>query len=786
MISFKPFRNEQRGISQMLFEEFVDSAEEKINEVLDGNLEIVEFDKFIRSAVKNTLATPDVKDRFDAFCGYFMGISKLTEDHVEVRLKNGLRMIQKLRKENLIESPPISEETLNPDVDVKFGKKVGPMREAALRKLGIYTVRDLMYHFPRFYDDWRRPLKILDLRIGEQVVATAEIVSVEKVSVKKFKIINVVVTDGFSNMYLVWFNQDYLYDSLSKAKRIAFSGLVKKEYGNFKVYSPDFQIVDKAPPRIFPIYDLTSGISQGIMRSVIESNVKYINAFNEIIPEEFLKKRELIDIKSAIYGMHFPKSEFHLKESKKRLTYDELFLLEMSKMMIKHNVQSKGGISKVFKGHMSKQFIESLPFKLTNAQKRAISEIESDLKDDRTMNRLLHGDVGSGKTVVAEIATLDVIESGFQVALMAPTYVLAKQHYDRMKNDLSNLNIKIGFISGSTANSEKMSVKEKLSSGELDLVIGTHALIQKDVNFKNLGLAVIDEQHKFGVKQRENLMSKGKAVDTLVMTATPIPRTLAMTLYGDLDVTVIDEMPYGKKNSRTLIVNDSKKDEVYEFVMQEMDQGHGVFWIVPLIEESEKMALSAAKKVYEDFKNGPFKDREIGLLHGRMPSEEKESVMERFLKKEIQLLVSTTVIEVGIDISHASVMVIEHPERFGLAQLHQLRGRVGRSGNESFCILLTSGVELDRLRYFEHTFNGFNLAEYDLKMRGPGEFMGIRQHGMPEFKVANLVEDEAILLMAREDASKIIEEDPNLDHHVELLEEINKRYGEKIKFVEVG
>jgi ATP-dependent DNA helicase RecG len=771
---------------QMLFEEFVDAAEEKINGTLDGSFETSEFEKFIKDAIKETLVTSDVKERFEAFCGYFMGISKLTKDRVEVRLKNGMKMIEKLRMENLVESPPISDETLNLDVDVKFGKKVGPIREAALQKLGIYTIRDLMYHFPRLYDDWRRPLRILDLRVGEQVAATAEIVSVEKVRVKNFKIVNVVVTDGFSNMYLVWFNQDYFYDTLSKAKRIAFSGLVKKEYGNFKVYSPDFQIVDDSPPSIFPIYDLTAGISQGVMRSIIESNVKYISAFKEIIPDEFLKRRELIDIKRAIYGMHFPKSEFHLKVSKKRLAYDEFFLLETSKMMIKNNVQSKGGISKTFQNRISKKFIESLPFKLTNAQKRAIDEIEKDLKSDRMMNRLLHGDVGSGKTVVAEVAALDVIESGFQVAFMAPTYVLAKQHYDRIKKDLSGLNIEVGFISGSTANSEKMDVKEKLASGELDFIIGTHALIQKDVNFKNLGLVVIDEQHKFGVKQRETLMSKGKAVDTLVMTATPIPRTLSMTFYGDLDVTVIDEMPHGKKNPRTLIVNDAKKDEVYEFAMQEMDQGVSVFWIVPLIEESEKIELSAAKKVYEDFKNGPFKDRQIGLLHGRMSSEEKETVMEKFLKKEIQLLVSTTVIEVGIDIPHAGVMVIEHPERFGLAQLHQLRGRVGRSGNESFCILLTSGIELDRLRYFEHTFNGFSLAEYDLKMRGPGEFMGTRQHGMPEFKVANLVEDEAILLMAREDAGEIVEADPNLDNHPELLEEINKRYGEKIKFVEVG
>lgn len=772
----------------MLFEEFIDTAEKKIEEILDKRSETLDFEQFIRNSLKDTSVPSDVKERFEAFCGYFLSISKLPVTRAEIRLKNGMKMIEKLRMENLIVPPPLAldEEKLDPDVSVRFGKKVGPAREEGLQKLGIWSIRDLLYHFPRLYDDWRRPLSILNLRVGEQVAATARIVNVERKWVKNFKIINAIVTDGFSNMYLVWFNQEYLFDTLSKAKSIAFSGSVKNEYGQFKVYSPDFKIVDETPSQIYPIYDLTSGISQGVMRSIMESNIKYVNAIKDPVPQELLKSRELIDIKRAIYGMHFPKSEFHLKASKKRLAYDEFFLLETSKLMIKKSIQSKTGTSKIFKRSIAKKFIASLPFKLTSAQKRAIDEIEMDLRDDKMMNRLLHGDVGSGKTVVAEISALDTIESGFQVAFMAPTYVLAKQHYDRISRDLSNLGIKVGFLSGSTPASEKMIIKSEIASGSLDLVIGTHALIQKDVMFKNLGFVIIDEQHKFGVKQRESLMSKGKAIDTLVMTATPIPRTLSMTLYGDLDVTVIDEMPHGKKNPKTLLVNDSKMEEIYDFVRQEIDNGVGAFWIVPLIEESEKLDLSAATKVYEELKNGPFSNFKVGLLHGRIPSEEKEKVMEAFLTKEIQLLVSTTVIEVGIDIPHAGVMVIEHPERFGLAQLHQLRGRIGRNGNESFCLLVTNGVELERLRYFEHNFNGFNLAEYDLKLRGPGEFMGTRQHGMPEFKVANLIEDEAILIMAKEDAGKILEADANLDHHPELLEEINRRYGEKIKFVEVG
>lgn len=771
----------------MLFEEFVDASEKKIEGILDKKYGTQDFEQFIRNSLKDTSVPPDVRERFEAFCGYFLSISKISEERVEVRLKNGMKMIEKLRMENLIEAPPSEEgEKLDPDAEVRFGKKIGPKREEDLRRLGIWSVRDLLYHFPRLYDDWRRPLKILDLRVGEQVAATAKIVNVEKKRVKNFTIINLVVTDGFSNMYLVWFNQEYLFDAFSKAKTIAFSGNVKSEYGQFKVYSPDFQIADEMPPRIWPIYDLTSGISQGVMRSIIESNIKYASKIKDPVPQEFLKLRKLIDIKRALYGMHFPKSEFHLKASKNRLAYDEFFLLEVSNLMIKKSIQSKEGTSKIFKGTIAKKFIVSLPFKLTAAQKRAIDEIEKDLRDRKIMNRMLHGDVGSGKTVVAEISALNVIESGFQVAFMAPTYVLAKQHYDRISRDLTDFGIRVGFLSGSTPPSEKAIIKEKIASGDLDLVIGTHALIQKDVIFKNLGFVIIDEQHKFGVRQRESLMSKGKAIDTLVMTATPIPRTLAMTLYGDLDVTVIDEMPHGKKNPKTLLVNDSKMGEVYDFVRQEIDNGAGAFWIAPLIEESEKLELSAVKKVYEELKNGPFSNYNLGLLHGKMPSEEKEKVMEDFLTKKIQLLISTTVIEVGVDIPHAGVMVIEYPERFGLAQLHQLRGRIGRNGNESFCLLLTKGAELERLRYFEHNFNGFNLAEYDLKLRGPGEFMGTRQHGMPEFKVANLIEDEQILIMAREDASKLLEEDPNLDDHPELFEEINRRYGEKIKFIEVG
>ena len=771
----------------MLFEDFVDSSESIIKSVLAGKRNLGELEEFMRNSLLTVGDLPkDAAERFKAFCGYFFGISKLPKNRVEIRLKNGLIMIEKLRRENLTGLPISPQKPVDLESPVKFAKKVGPSREEKLFRLGITTIRDLLYHFPRLYDDWRHPLSVLKLRPGERVSAIANVVNVEKRRARNYTIVTAIVTDGFSNMQLVWFNQEYIYDIVRNAKRLAFSGIVKNDYGRFQVMSPDFEVVDTSSPQIAPIYDLTAGISQKMMRSIIEANIPYVHLLEEPIPEDILEKRRLLDVKRAVYGMHFPKSEYHLRESQKRLAYDEFFLLEVSQLTIKRKFQSKGGVPKKFKGVMSRKFIKSLPFELTGAQNRAIDEIEKSLTSPLAMHRLLQGDVGSGKTVVAEIAVLDVIESGFQTAFMAPTYVLASQHYERIKSDLSPFGIDVELLTGSAPPTKKKDIKEKMANGNVKLVIGTHALIQKDVSFQNLGLVVIDEQHKFGVKQREALMSKGKAVDTLVMTATPIPRTLSMTLYGDLDVTLIDEMPKGRKNPKTILVNEIKRDEVFDFVKKEIDNDNGVFWISPLIEESEKLDLKAAKEIYEEFINGPFSDYKVGLIHGKMSSEEKEKVMRQFYKKETQILVATTVIEVGIDISHANVMVIEHPERFGLAQLHQLRGRIGRGGEKSYCFLLTNGAEAERLRYFVHTFDGFALAEYDLKLRGPGEFMGTRQHGLPEFKVANLTEDVDLLFQAREDAEILIEKDPKLLSHPLLLKEIDRRYGERMNFVEVG
>ncbi len=771
----------------MLFEDFLDASERLFEEALDGKSGALEIEKFMKDSLGKIRGTPlDAKERVQKFCRYFFSLSKLPTQRRRTRIKNGFAMVEKMRKENLTALPPLPDKKVDLDAPVKYAKKVGPSREELLNRMGIYSVRDLIYRFPRMYDDRRRTLKILSLRDGERVSATARIVGVEKNRARNYTIVKAIVTDGFSNMYLVWFNQEYVYDALKNAEKIAFSGIVKNEYGRYQVNSPDYEIVDEMPARITPVYELTAGMSQKIMRKIESANMPAIHFLSEMIPNEIIENRKLLDIKRAVYGMHFPVSEYHLSASKMRLAYEEFFLWQLSQLSFKKAIEKKGGVKKLFNGNLKENFLKELPFELTNSQKKAIKEIEDDLSSERVMNRLLQGDVGSGKTVVAEAAMLDVVESGYQVAFMAPTHVLASQHYERLKKDLSATKIRMEFLVGATSISQKTNIKEKIENGEVDVVIGTHALIQKDVHFKNLGLVVIDEQHKFGVKQRESLISKGKAVDTLFMTATPIPRTLSMTLYGDLDITIIDEMPKGRKYPKTLLVNKSKRNELFDFVKEEIEKGMGAFWVSPLLEESEKIDVKAAKEIYSEFVNGPFKGYTVGLLHGKMVAEEKEKVMRDFEKKRVQVLVSTTVIEVGIDVPHANVMVIEHPERFGLAQLHQLRGRIGRGQEKSYCFLLTNGFENERLRYFSKTFNGFELSNYDLKIRGPGEFMGTRQHGLPEFKVADLVKDELLLIQARQDATKLLEKDETLSSHTALIEEIKRRYKEKIRFVEVG
>jgi len=497
-------------------------------------------------------------------------------------------------------------------------------------------------------------------------------------------------------------------------------------------------------------------------------------------------ERGLIDVRKAYMGMHFPKSIYHQKISRKRLAYEELLLLQLALMLSRKTSEKIGGIPKTFSGELAERFVHSLPFKLTNAQVRAHQELSVDLKSSNPMNRLLQGDVGSGKTLVAELAIVDNYEAGYQSAFMVPTSILAVQHYQKLFTHLTDLGIRVALLVGSTSQREKETIKSALESGDLDVVIGTHALIQEDVHFANLGLVIIDEQHRFGVKQREELISKGRVVDTLIMTATPIPRTLSLTLYGDLDVSIIDEMPPGRKEIKTFTLRHTRAKEVYNFVRQQViENGDQVYIVYPLIEQSEQINAKAAEDMYKALSQNVFPDISMGLLHGRMSDAEKNDIMEKFVHGDIKILVSTSVIEVGVDVPNATVMVIENAERFGLAQLHQLRGRVGRGEKQSYCFLIVSeaGEEAwERLQFFASTTDGFKISEYDLRLRGPGEFFGMKQHGLPEFKVADLVSDVELIMTAREDAKSIIENHSDS----EIINRVLSVYGERMKLLDVG
>ena len=737
------------------------------------------------------LEDPLAKDWLDKLFEYIEPIFTLPEKRKNYRLEKSIQLVEKYRIRFFL-SKPECKNVKDPSAKIAYAKGVGPARAKTLRKLGLETIGDLIYYLPRDYEDRRKIYPIKDLKDGMKVTTKGKILSIDRKKTRGMKIISAVLNDNLDSVILKWFNIDYIYEQLKrlKGKDVLVTGTVKRGYfGNLEMLFPEVVEDDgKTKREILPIYRLTSGITQKSMRRIFKENISVICNIKDDFPKFLVEKRNLIDKTTALYGMHFPKTFYHLNRSKERLSYEELFYFQVALAMTRKKKLQIGGISKKIKGELAEKFLESLPFKLTNAQKRVHSEIREDMKSSKPMNRLLQGDVGSGKTVVAQLALIDNYEAGFQGAMMAPTLILALQHYNKMKA-LEKLGINVALITGSTSASQKKNIKAALKNGMIDVVIGTHALIQEDVHFSNLGLVIIDEQHRFGVRQREALMSKGKLVDTLVMTATPIPRTLSLTLYGDLDVSIIDEMPPGRRPVKTMMVPVSKIDDVYEFIKEEVKQGHQAFIVYPLVEESEKLLLKSAKEMYEYLSEEVFPDLKVGLLHGKMPDSQKEEVMREFSEGKYDILVSTTVIEVGIDVPNATVMVIENPERFGLAQLHQLRGRVGRSKYQAYCFLIYGDVDMDtyeRLRFFESTTDGFKIAEYDLKLRGPGEFLGTRQHGMPEFKFADIVRDSEILRKARIDAFELVNNDPNMEKYKQIYSKVLSLYGEKIKLLEVS
>ena len=680
----------------------------------------------------------------------------------------------------------------NLDTDIRFVKGVGERLGKVLGKLGIFSARDLLMHYPHRHEDRTQFRRIAQLKQGETATIRGKVLVADAGRTPKSQTLltKVAIGDGTGTASLVFFNQWYLKNRFVKllGKEIIVYGTAQFGSRGIEIANPEWEEANDggdslSSNRIVPVYPLTEGLFQGTVRRIIYGALdKYLSEMEEVLPQEILDRRDLVDLSFALKNIHFPESWVAHDAARKRLVYEEFFLLQLALALRKQNVTtSQPGIAFDVDGEFKRAFYSSLPFQLTSAQKRVIAEIERDMRGTAAMNRLLQGDVGSGKTVVAVSAAMVAIGNGYQVAVMAPTEILAEQHYRVLTRLVEGLGIETALLIGSLSAAEKRKVKEKISTGQAQLVVGTHALIQGDVEFAKLGLAIIDEQHRFGVLQRAALRDKGWNPDVLVMTATPIPRTLALTVYGDLDLSVIDELPPGRKPIRTHWKTGDQRDGVYGSARKLLHEGRQVYIVCPLIEESEKLQAKAATDLAVHLKDEVFPEYHLAVLHGQIKSAEKDEIMRRFRDGEIQILVATTVIEVGIDVPNACVMLIEDAERFGLAQLHQLRGRVGRGEHQSYCVLIAdprTDEGRERLQVMARTCNGFEIAEEDLKIRGPGEFYGTRQSGLPTLRIANVLRDVDILEMSREDAFAMVKADPRLSapKHAKLRAAVLKRF----------
>lgn len=679
---------------------------------------------------------------------------------------------------------------------IRYVKGVGEKKSKLFSKVGINTLYDLFWHFPSYYEDRTHIVPIVRTSPGKRQVIQGKVLLIDKVkSGKNLSIFKAAVRDKSGLICAIWYNQDYIIKILKKDQEVVISGKIEKRFREKQILVDDFEILNGVEDslnlkRIVPFYPLTEGISQRVIRKImkinLEENYPYLA---EHLPLSLKKKYSLIPFREALINIHFPKDFFWQRRAYRRLVFDELFLLQAALALKKRDYKKEEGIKFKVENDLVKNFLNSLPFSLTPSQGRVTNEILEDMASPQPMNRLLQGDVGSGKTVVAITSLLAAIGSGYQAALMAPTEILAQQHYLRAKEFLSSLNIQPFLLISELQQKEKEKIKNGIRTGTVKLIIGTHALIQKEVQFRELGMVVIDEQHRFGVMQRATLRGKGRCPDVLVMTATPIPRTLALTCYGDLDVSVIDELPPGRKSVITRWTSEDKRRWVYQFVSSRIREGRQVYFVYPLIEESEEIDLRAAQDMAERLKN-IFPQFKVELLHGKMKREEKELIMRQFCQGRINIMVCTTVIEVGIDVPNATVMVIENAERFGMAQLHQLRGRVGRAGLQSYCFLLTgkkiSEEAVKRMKVMCRTNDGFQIAEEDLKLRGPGEFFGTRQWGMLDLKIANLLRDQKILNLARREAFNLVRESPLLNNYPLLIKTIKRRFPYQWELSKVG
>jgi len=698
------------------------------------------------------------------------------------------------------------------DTEVQFLKGVGPKWVIPMGKVGLRTVRDVLYYFPRRYDDRRNLPPIKTIKPGDLVTVRGHIKRVDSRPIRGGRvIIRAILTDGPGQVGLTWFNQPWMLKKLRDypGELVAFGKVVPTPTG-LEISSPEIEFIDDDDDaenfaRITPVYPLTEGLPQTIIRKAAGSALDfYLDAVDEPFPSPMQSKLKLRPLRWALSNIHQPADPAAKDEARKRLVFEEFFYMQLAVQLRRRETKQEVGIQFDLSGLPGKHaasvslFAENtddgdlwsevhkmLPFELTGAQRRVIGEIWRDMERPTPMNRLVQGDVGSGKTAVAACAMLAAVRCGFQAAMMAPTEILAEQHFLNLRRLFDPLGIHVVMLHGKMPAAQRKKATMQSANGEARILVGTHSLIQESVDFQNLGLAVIDEQHRFGVMQRAALRLKGKALpDVLVMTATPIPRTLTMTLYGDLDVSVIDELPPGRKSIKTHWKRPGERDQVYEAIRQLLQEGRQAYFVCPMISESEKMQTQAAEDYHETLKTEVFPEYRVELLHGQMKSQEKDEIMTRFRKHEADILVSTVVIEVGVDVPNASVMVIEDANRFGLAQLHQLRGRVGRGQHQSYCILVSDArteESIIRLQTIRDTTDGFQIAEADWNIRGPGDVAGTRQSGDLDFKLADLLQDTALLEFARQAAIDLLEKDPDLTRpeHQTILARVREKRMDK-------
>lgn len=652
---------------------------------------------------------------------------------------------------------------LTASTDIRFLKGVGEKRAELLRKKGIDTVGALLRFYPRAYLDWQNITPISECHEGENVCVRAEITSpVKTVNIRRgMTLYKFAAADDSGVIEVTLFNQKYLAENLREGRSYLFYG--KLGYGITLRQMSSPEIMPAEYMGIEPIYAATEGLSSKTIEKIMKNALVYTDSMQDAIPDGIRQKNGLCDFKTALKSIHFPLERQALESAKRRLVFEELFVLQTGLLFLKRRRRALAGCT--VKKNLLEEFKMTLSFKLTGAQERVINECLSDMMSPRPMNRLIQGDVGSGKTAVAAALMYISAGNGFQSALMAPTELLAEQHFKTLCKITENSGIKCALLTGSLTKKQKDEVKAGLKSGEIKVAVGTHALLTDDVEFESLGLVVTDEQHRFGVGQRGRLSSKGNNPHTLVMSATPIPRTLGLIIYGDLDISIIDEYPAGRQKIATYCVDSSYNARVYNYIKKFIAEGRQAYIVCPLVDENEALGIKSASEYYEELSENQFKDYTLGLLHGKMKPKDKESVMRRFAAGEIQLLISTTVIEVGIDVPNAALMVIENAERFGLSQLHQLRGRIGRGEYSSACILISdvkSGDTKRRLDVIKNNTDGFKIADEDLKLRGPGDFLGSRQHGLPDMKIADIFADRETLHSAGKEAEELLRRDPML------------------------